>query len=117
MAPKGKELPAGPLMDAIKRDFNSLSGLQEAFSKVAVAHFGSGWAWLVQDPKDNKLKVLSTVNEGNPIQSTRERGILFSGGLKPLLVLDVWEHSYYLDYQFRRAQYVESIVSSIVLMH
>ena len=67
MTPKGAE-PQGPLMDAIKRDFGSLAGLQEAFSKVAVGHFGSGWAWLVHDPKENKLKVMTTSNEVNPMQ-------------------------------------------------
>lgn len=69
MAPKSAE-PQGPLMDAIKRDFGSFAAFQDAFSKVAVGHFGSGWAWLVHDPKENKLKVMTTSNEVNPMQRT-----------------------------------------------
>lgn len=75
MTPKGAE-PQGPLMDAIKRDFGSLAGLQDAFSKVAVGHFGSGWAWLVHDPTENKLKVMTTSNEVNPMQRTFSSFIL-----------------------------------------
>lgn len=69
MIPKGKCLPQGAFKDAVMRDFGSLEKLQEEFAKVAVAHFGSGWAWLVHDPKENKLKVMSTANEVNPMQS------------------------------------------------
>lgn len=69
MIPKGKALPQGSFKDAVVRDFGSLEKLQDAFTKVAVGHFGSGWAWLVHDPKENKLKVMSTSNEVNPMQS------------------------------------------------
>ena len=68
MAPNGKAMPSGALLDAVNRDFGSLEKLQDAFSQVATAHFGSGWAWLVHDPKEDKLKVVSTLNEVNPMQ-------------------------------------------------
>ncbi|KAK8816222.1 Superoxide dismutase [Blastocystis sp. ATCC 50177/Nand II] len=98
MAPKGKSVPEGDFLNAVKRDFGSMEKLEAAFTNTAVAHFGSGWAWLVHDPKSNTLKVMSTANEANPMQQ----------GLRPLLVCDVWEHAYYLDYQFRRPQFIKN---------
>lgn len=68
MIPKGKAMPQGAFSEAVTRDFGSLDKLKEEFAKVAVGHFGSGWAWLVHDPKENKLKVMSTGNEVNPMQ-------------------------------------------------
>lgn len=73
MCPGGKAIPEGELKSAILRDFGSVDKLHETFSQVATAHFGSGWAWLVHDPKENKLKVLSTPNEANPMQCTVSR--------------------------------------------
>jgi Fe-Mn family superoxide dismutase len=69
MTPSGSNKISACLMDAIKHDFGSLEKLQEAFSKVAVGQFGSGWAWLVHDPHDDVLKVMSTLNGENPMQS------------------------------------------------
>ena len=57
MIPKGKAMPQGAFSEAVTRDFGSLDKLKEEFAKVAIGHFGSGWAWLVHDPKENKLKV------------------------------------------------------------
>ncbi len=68
MAPKGKSVPEGDFLNAVKRDFGSMEKLEAAFTNTAVAHFGSGWAWLVHDPKSNTLKVMSTANEANPMQ-------------------------------------------------
>ncbi|GIW46426.1 MAG: superoxide dismutase [Mn] [Deltaproteobacteria bacterium] len=95
MSPKGGGEPTGELAEAIKANFGSFANFKDLFSKTAVGHFGSGWAWLCVD-KDGKLVVLSTPNQDNPI----------SNGLKPILGLDVWEHAYYLKYQNRRADYV-----------
>ena len=87
MAPNGKTLPQGEFLNAVKRDFGSLDKLKETFTNAAVGHFGSGWAWLVHDPKENKLKVLSTANEANPMQrllflmSLRCRGIAPASGV------------------------------------
>ena len=87
MAPNGKALPQGALKTAIDRDFGSLANLQDAFSKVAAGHFGSGWAWLVQDPKENKLKVMSTANEVNPMQSLLFYDVLICRWIKTSLSL------------------------------
>jgi Fe-Mn family superoxide dismutase len=73
-----------------------------ALKDAAIGHFGSGWAWLVRDGAE--VKVMATSNAETPI--TR--------GLEPLLVIDVWEHAYYLDHQERRAAYVEGVVDNLL---
>lgn len=64
---------------------------------AALGLFGSGWTWLVSD-KQHKLSIISTSNAGNPLTQ----------GLKPILVIDVWEHAYYIDYRNRRAAFIEA---------
>ena len=102
MTPNPKTAPAGKLMDAIVRDFGSLETFKEKFINACVTLFGSGWAWLVAD-KAGKLSIVQTGNAQTPLTE----------GLKPLLVCDVWEHAYYLDYQNLRANYVNEFWSVI----
>ena len=87
MAPKGGK-PAGKIADALKSSFGGVAEFNDAFAKAAVAQFGSGWAWLVKG-KDGKLKITTTSNADTPL----------AHGETALLVADVWEHAYYLDYQ------------------
>jgi len=91
--------PAGDLAVAITRDFGSLDALNKQLAAASVSRFGSGWGWLVLE--DGKLKVISTSNADLP----------FIHGQTPLLTVDVWEHAYYLDYENRRADYVEAVIS------
>ena len=96
MTPNPKKTqPSGKLMDAIVRDFGSFEVFKEKFVNACATLFGSGWAWLVAD-KEGKLAIVQTSNAQTPLVE----------GLKPLLVCDVWEHAYYLDYQNLRANYV-----------
>jgi Fe-Mn family superoxide dismutase len=96
---KGGSAPTGKLADRIKRDFGSLSALQEQLTAAALAQFGSGWAWLSLD-KTGKLIVESTPNQDTP----------YMEGRTPLAGIDVWEHAYYLHYQNRRADYVKAVL-------
>jgi len=96
MSPDGGGEPTGKLIDAIKAKFGSLEQFKDEFSNAAATRFGSGWAWLVL--ADGELEVLSTANQDTPL----------SEGKKPLLLLDVWEHSYYLKYQNKRPEYIEA---------
>ena len=95
MSPNGGGKPDGALMSKIEEDFGSFENFQTQFSDVAATTFGSGWAWLVQDAA-GKLKVYSTTGHDNPLMT----------GEHALLVIDVWEHAYYLNYQNRRVDYI-----------
>ena len=100
LAPSGKGgEPSPELLAAINASFGSLDACKAALADAAVKRFGSGWAWLVM--KDGKLVVESTSNAETPCGKP---------GVKPLLVIDVWEHAYYLDWQNARAAYVKAVV-------
>ena len=96
MSAKGGSAPSGSLGDVIDEAFGSFDSFQEQFAKAGMTRFGSGWAWLAADGEN--LSIMSTANQDNPI----------SQGLIPLLGVDVWEHAYYLNYQNRRAAYLEA---------
>jgi len=96
MMPKGGT-PSGRILDALKSSFGGVKEFNAAFAKAAVEQFGSGWAWLVKGT-DGKLKIETTANADTPI----------AHGGKPLLVADVWEHAYYLDFQNRRPDHIQA---------
>lgn len=85
------------LVKDIEKTFNSLENFKKTFSQTALSHFGSGWAWLARDTTD-KLLVYSLPNQDSPLLR----------GHTPILGLDIWEHAYYLKYQNRRADYIDS---------
>ena len=97
MSPQGGGIP-GALESKITGDFGSVQAFKDAFKAAAVGQFGSGWAWLVLG-SDGKLKVAKTPNGSNPVAT---------GDGKALLGIDVWEHSYYLDFRNRRPDYVSN---------
>ena len=100
LAPAGKGgEPSAELLAAINASFGSLDACKATLADAAVKRFGSGWAWLLV--KDGKLVVESTSNAETPCGKP---------GIKPLLVIDVWEHAYYLDWQNARAAYVKAVV-------
>lgn len=88
--------PMGPLLDAIGSSFGDLASLRQSFVQAGVGHFGSGWVWLVAT--ENRLTV-TTTHDGKS---------LANGPGVPLLVCDLWEHAYYLDYQNNRAGFLEA---------
>lgn len=106
MGPKAGGQPKDTLATVIDRDFGSFEVFKTQFSDAAEKQFGSGWAWLIVD-KTGKLQVTSTPNQDNPLMPRQT----VSG--KPLLALDVWEHAYYLDYQYKRKKYIEAFFNVI----
>ncbi|HZJ41809.1 MAG TPA: superoxide dismutase [Patescibacteria group bacterium] len=90
------------LLEKIQSSFGSLDDFYNSFKKSATSQFGSGWVWLVQGK--NGLEIVNTSNANNPLPLN----------LKPLIVLDVWEHAYYLDYQNRRLDFVEAYLKQMV---
>ena len=94
--------PVGKLAEAIVKDFGSFDNFKKEFTAASVGLFGSGWAWLSVD-KSGKLVITKEANGSNPVRA----------GLKPLLGFDVLEHSYYLDYQNRRADHINALWSIV----
>ena len=99
---KENNVPEGKIADLINKEFGSFENFKEEFSKKSAGLFGSGWVWLSLT-SDGKLEISQEQNAQNPV--TR--------GNIPLLTIDVWEHAYYLDYQNRRAEYIEKFFSII----
>jgi Fe-Mn family superoxide dismutase len=85
------------LLEEIIQAFGSVDEFKKLFTEAALNQFGSGWAWLVRD-ENGKLQIYSTPNQDSP----------YLKGHTPIICLDVWEHAYYLKYQNRRAEYIES---------
>ena len=104
MRPKGGGMPGGELAKKIKDDFGDIENFLHQFKQAGQTQFGSGWAWLIIDKADNKLKIVKTSNADNPIVRSQI----------PLITIDVWEHSYYLDYQNKRPDYIEAFMQYLV---
>ncbi len=102
LRPGGGGRPVGALAAAIERDFGSYEAFRAAFTQAAQGLFGSGWAWLVAD--NGKLKIEQYANADLPMKH----------GQWGLLVLDVWEHAYYIDRRNARADYIEAAMNSLV---
>jgi Fe-Mn family superoxide dismutase len=101
LTPGGKELK-GDLFQEITKTYGSLDSLQKLMTAQGTTLFGSGWVWLIVN-KDNKLQVITSINQDNPIMD------LATIQGTPILGIDVWEHAYYLKYQNKRADYLKNI--------
>lgn len=102
LTPGGGGKPSGRLASMIDSDLGGYDQFRKDFAAAAVSQFGSGWGWLVAD--GGKLKIVKTGNAEVP----------FTRGQTPLLTIDVWEHAYYLDYQNRRADYVNAVIDKLL---
>ncbi|MGH8619688.1 MAG: superoxide dismutase [Burkholderiales bacterium] len=102
LAPPGASAPAGDIAARLDKDFGGVDAAKTALVEAAVAHFGSGWTWLVVEKR--KLKVITTHDAGAPVLN----------GQRPLLTIDVWEHAYYVDYRNKRPDYVKAVVEKLL---
>jgi Fe-Mn family superoxide dismutase len=94
MSPNGGGEPSGKLQDDLKEKYGSFQGFIDEFTAKALGVFGSGWVWLMPD-----LSIITTPNQDSPIMA---------GLPAPILGLDVWEHAYYLDYTYKRVDYINA---------
>lgn len=102
LSPNSKQKPEGELAEAIEDSFHSFESFKDTFSQIAATRFGSGWAWLIISRENNQLAITSTPNQDNPLMKVADiQGV-------PILGLDVWEHAYYLNYQNKRADYIQA---------
>jgi len=97
----GTKLP-GALESAISSDLGGFDKFKADFIAAGVGQFGSGWAWVAV--KDGKLEIMKTPNGENPVVH----------GAKPILGVDVWEHSYYIDYRNARPKYLEAFIDNLI---
>jgi superoxide dismutase, Fe-Mn family len=102
LRPGGGGVPPSALRTRIASTFGDLGALKEELGTAATTQFGSGWAWLVLDGA--KLRVVKTGNAENPL----------TAHTKPLLAIDVWEHAYYLDFEYKRADYVKGVIEKLI---
>ena len=102
MKPKGGGNIPPKLEKKIKEDFGSLENFKKEFIQAGITQFGSGWCWL--SINNDKLVVTKTSNAENPLIKN----------MKPILGCDVWEHSYYVDYQSRRPEYLENFFEKLI---
>lgn len=97
-SPDGGGEPTGKLAEAIQKTWGTYENFQKEFVNAGVGLFGSGWVWLAKD-QDGKLSITKEANGSNPV----------AHGLTPILGFDVWEHAYYLDYQNRRPDHLNTL--------
>jgi Fe-Mn family superoxide dismutase len=102
LKPNGGGKPSGKLAAMIDSDLGGFDNFKKELAATTVSQFGSGWGWLVVE--GGKLKIVKTGNAEVP----------FTKGQKPLLTIDVWEHAYYLDYQNKRADYVNALIDKLL---
>ena len=102
LKPNGGGKPPAVFQQRIEASFGTLDACKTELATAAMSQFGSGWTWLVLD--GDKLEVVNTGDADVPMTT----------GMKPLLTIDVWEHAYYLDYQNRRADYVNAVLDKLI---
>ena len=103
MRPEGGGEPEGEIAEGIRQFFGSGEKFRAAFKKVGMSLFGSGWVWLVLT-QDDRLEIVKTANAVTPMIY----------GMMPILVIDVWEHAYYLDQQNDRAAYIDLVLQNLL---
>ncbi|MEC8922371.1 MAG: superoxide dismutase [Actinomycetota bacterium] len=102
MSPGGGGAPPETVVQALSSAFGSVSEFKKLFSEAALSHFGSGWAWLVNDGE--ALQIMTTSDADLPLMHSAQS----------ILTIDVWEHAYYLDHQNRRVDYINTFVDHLL---
>ncbi len=101
MSPDAKPV-SGKLKEDIEKKWGTVEKFKEEFIEAAATHFASGWTWLSID-KNGELQIGSTPNHDNPLMEE----------MTPIMVIDVWEHAYYLKYQNRRPEFIKNWLDNV----
>ncbi|WP_348825211.1 superoxide dismutase [Flavobacterium aestuarii] len=109
ISPKAGGEPKDTLASSINKDFGSFSNFKTLFKETATKQFGSGWVWLVVD-KTGVLQLTTTQDQDNPLM-TYAPVTGFHG--TPILGIDLWEHAYFLDYQYKKKNYVDAFFNIV----
>ncbi|MDD3078214.1 MAG: superoxide dismutase [Paludibacter sp.] len=110
LAPAGTAPMSPELEKIMNENFGSVDNFKQAFEKIALDRFGSGWAWMIK-MDDGKLKIVTTANQDNTLMS------IIGLHAKPILGLDLWEHAYYLKYQADRKAYIDAFWNVVNWKH
>ena len=102
--PEGSKSPSAGFLTLLESSFGNLMNFNNKFVEMGVTLFGSGWIWLVQDPKTLRLSITQTKNADNPLILKQT----------PILTIDVWEHAYYIDYRNNRVDYLKKVIGSLL---
>lgn len=102
MSPAGGGKPEGRILARVEDEFGDVEAFLSKFREKALSFFGSGWVWLVED--SGRLRIVTTANADSPVGTS----------LTPLLVLDVWEHAYYIDYRNERKRYIDAFLNNLI---
>lgn len=102
MSPNGGQKPNGRISKLVEDSFGDIDTFKREFRDAALSVFGSGWTWLVEDR--GKLRIITSGNADSPVGTA----------LTPLLVIDVWEHAYYIDHRNDRARFVDTFLSRLI---
>jgi Fe-Mn family superoxide dismutase len=101
---RGSREPDANLLPLLKNEFGEMENFNNKFLEAGLGLFGSGWIWLVQDPKTLKLSIMQTRNADSPLIFDQI----------PLITIDVWEHAYYIDYRNNRAEYLKKVIGLLL---
>ena len=102
--PESSKSPSAGFLTLLESSFGNLMNFNNKFVEMGVTLFGSGWVWLVQDPKTLRLSITQTKNADNPLILKQT----------PILTIDVWEHAYYIDYRNNRVDYLKKVIGSLL---
>lgn len=104
LSPSGGGKPEGDFRDIVKGQYGSWSSFRKKLIAKGKSIFGSGWLWVCLDD-EGQLIILKGLNAETPIVYR---------SISPILCIDVWEHSYYLDYNMRRGEYLEAVIDNLI---
>ena len=104
ISPENSKTLHKDILTLVENSFGDLENFNNKFIEAGLTLFGSGWIWLIQNPETLKLSIIQTKNADNPLILKQI----------PILTIDVWEHSYYIDYRNSRLDYLKKVIGLLL---